>query len=221
MPATATRPARPRDSQREATRAAILDAAIALFAARGFDGTALPAIAAASGAAVPLIIYHFKSKDLLWRAAADAIYARLDAHLATHAAAIAAATGADRYRAHIRAHVTALAAHPEYMRMLFQEGMAPSDRLAWLVATHQSQVTARLEGLIAAAQDDGLLPPMDLTHAKFVLSGAFALPIVLAAEYALVNGEDTRSAAFIDRHVDACIALLMPNLPLGGGAANA
>ena len=221
MPDIATRPPGPRETRRDATRAAILDAAITLFAARGFEGTALPAIAAACGAAVPLIIYHFKSKDLLWRAAATEIYARVDTHLAGHAAAIASAHGADRYRAYIRAHVTSLAAHPEYMRILFQEGMAPSDRLAWLVETHQSRVTARLEALIAAAQDDGLLPPMDLTHAKFVLSGAFALPIVLAAEYALVNGEDTRSPAFIERHIDGCIALLMPNLRVGAGDTSA
>jgi TetR/AcrR family transcriptional regulator len=201
-----------REQQRMATRAAVLDVAIRLFAARGFDGTALPAIAAAAGIAVPLIIYHFKSKDLLWRAAVDAIYARLYAHLAGRADSIAAASGVDRYRAHIQAHLSALAAHPEYMRILFLEGMQPSDRLDWLVATHQADATARLTALIAAAQADGLLPAMDLNHAKFILSGAFSLPIVLAAEYRLVDGTDALSPAFLERHIDACLALLMPGL---------
>lgn len=203
--------ARPsRDQQRLATRAAILDAAIALFAARGFEGTALPAIAARSGFAVPLIVYHFGTKEALWRAAATEIYARVDAHLAGHAAAIATASGRALYRAHIRAHLSALAAHPEYMRMLFLEGMAPSDRLRWLVETHQAAATARLTALIAAAQADGLLPPLDLNHAKFILSGAFSLPIVLAAEYALVDGTDALAPDFLERHIDACMALLLP-----------
>lgn len=207
-----TRPSGPRDSQRQATRAAVLEAAIALFAARGFDGTALPAIAARSGIAVPLIVYHFKSKELLWRAAVDEIYARVDRHLADAGPAIAAATGPARYRAHVRAHLTALAAHPEYMRILFLEGMAPSPRLEWLVETHQAAATERLTRLIAAAQAEGLLPALDLAHAKFILSGAFSLPIVLAAEYALVDGTDALSPAFIERHIDACLALLMPGL---------
>jgi TetR/AcrR family transcriptional regulator len=201
-----------REQQRQSTRGAVIHAAIRLFAARGFDGTSLPAVAEAAGIAVPLIIYHFKSKLLLWRAAVDAVYARIDLHLASHAPAIAAAVGIARYRAHIRAHLAALAAHPEYMRILFLEGMQASDRLDWLVATHQADATARLTALIAVAQADGLLPAMDVNHAKFILSGAFSLPIVLAAEYRLVDGTDALSPAFLERHIDACLALLMPGL---------
>jgi TetR/AcrR family transcriptional regulator len=199
-----------RSRQREETRALVIDAAIELFSRRGFDGTALPAIATASGIAVPLIIYHFKSKELLWRAAVDAVYARLDAHLEQFRAQIEAAEGLDFYRHAARAHVTALATCPEYMRILFQEGTQASERLTWLVETHQNRITARLTAIIDRAQREGLVPAMDLAHAKFIYSGAFSLPIVLAPEYRLVTGEDSQSDAFIEAHIDACLRLLIP-----------
>src|ERR1700751_5670364 len=61
------------------TRAAILDAAIAEFAARGFEGASIRAIADWLGLQHPLITYHYRSKDILWRAAAEHAFAQIRA----------------------------------------------------------------------------------------------------------------------------------------------
>src|SRR4026208_2018446 len=61
------------------TRGAILDAAIAEFAARGFEGASIRAIADRLGLQHPLITYHYRSKDILWRAAADHAFAQIRA----------------------------------------------------------------------------------------------------------------------------------------------
>ncbi len=212
---TDPQPPRARERQRLERRAEILDAAIDLFSARGFDGTSLPAIAAACGVPVPLIVYHFSSKEQLWRDAVDAIYARYEAHFA---AATDAAPGHGSefgrafYRAQIAAYIHAIAAHPQYMRMLFQEGTHPTPRLAWLVERHQRPFTARLTALIERAQGEGLLPPVDPVHLKFLLSGAFVMPIVLAAEYRLLDGTDARSPEFVAAHIALCERLLLPGL---------
>jgi TetR/AcrR family transcriptional regulator len=208
-----------RSKQREDTRAAIINAAIELFSRRGFEGTALPAIAAKSGIPVPLIIYHFKSKDQLWRSAVDAIYARLNAHLEEFRPQIEAAQGLDFYRYAARAHITALAKFPEYMRILFQEGTQASDRLTWLVEMHQNRMTDRLIAIIDRAQQEGLLPAMNLVHAKFIYSGAFCLPIVLAPEYMLVTGDDSQCDAFIETHIDACLRMFAPGVNWDEAAA--
>jgi hypothetical protein len=50
---------------------------------------------------------------------------------------------------------------------------------------------------------------MDLIHAKFILSGALSFPIVLAAEYRLIDNVEPQSDAFIERHVDLCMRLFM------------
>lgn len=202
-------PRRGRAEQRDATRATVLAAAIDLFAARGFDGASLPVIASESGTPVPLIVYHFGSKDGLWRAAVDEIYGRVHAHVATFAPAIAAASGIEWFRLSIKAHVSALSAHPQYMRILFQEGTQDSSRLTWLVDQHQSVLNAEYMQMIMRAQNEGLLPPMDPGYAKFVLSGALSLPFVLAPEYRLTTGEEPQTEDFIDRHVDTFIRLFL------------
>jgi len=195
----------------------VLNAAITLFAARGFEGTALPAIAAECGASVPLIIYHSKFKEQLWRDSVDEIYRRLELHIAGYSEAMASATGPDFYRVNIRAHITAVAAHPEYMRILFQEGTQESDRLVWLVDRHQSRMTALLTSLIERAQREGYVQPIDLIHAKFIFSGAFVLPIVLAPEYRLVSDVDPLDPAFVERHIEICLRLFLPTLGRDSG----
>jgi len=59
------------------TRASILNAAIAEFAERGFDGASIRAIADRLGLQHPLITYHYRSKDILWRAAAEHAFAQI------------------------------------------------------------------------------------------------------------------------------------------------
>jgi TetR/AcrR family transcriptional regulator len=164
---------------------------------------------------VPLIVYHFKSKEQLWRDAVNEIYRRLETHIAGHLETIAAATGPAYYRAQIRAHITAIAAHPEYMRILFQEGTQHSERLAWLVEHHQNRMTALLTALIERGQGEGYVPAVDPVHAKFIFSGAFVLPFVLAAEYRLISDDDPLEPSFIDRHIDTCLRLLFPTLVEG------
>ncbi len=206
------KPATTREAQRTAKRDIVLNAAISLFAARGYEGTALPAISTACNVPVPLIIYHFRSKEQLWRDSVDEIYRRLKSHIAEHSAAIVDTNDAEFYRAHIRAHITAIATYPEYMRILFQEGTQHSDRLVWLVERHQNDMTASLTGLIERGQREGYVPQMDPIHAKFIFSGAFMLPIVLAAEYRLVSSDDPLDPVFVERHIDSCLQLMLPGL---------
>ncbi|MGY4424567.1 AcrR family transcriptional regulator [Bradyrhizobium sp. JR6.1] len=74
------RPRKRAEQQRSIeTRAAILDAAIAEFAERGFDGASIRAIADRLGLQHPLITYHYRSKDILWRAAAEHAFSQIRA----------------------------------------------------------------------------------------------------------------------------------------------
>src|SRR6266480_4630815 len=59
------------------TRASILNAAIAEFAERGFKGASIRAIADRLGLQHPLITYHYRTKDILWRASAQHALAQI------------------------------------------------------------------------------------------------------------------------------------------------
>jgi len=63
--ATTTAPATLTAARREAKRNAILEAALALFASRGFHGTAVPLIAEQAGIAAGTIYTYFVSKEAL------------------------------------------------------------------------------------------------------------------------------------------------------------
>jgi AcrR family transcriptional regulator len=68
------RPVRKQQQRSIVTQQKLLDAAIDAFSENGFKGTSTRDIADRAGVHHPLITYHFKNKDQLWRAAADRIF---------------------------------------------------------------------------------------------------------------------------------------------------
>ena len=111
----------------------ILDAAATLFAARGFDGTSFRDITAAMGAKRPLILYHFGSKEELWRRAMRRIVDRFDARMALVALPPPDRPDRERVTAALRAYLDTLVAVPEYGQVLLREGVASGPRLDWIV----------------------------------------------------------------------------------------
>lgn len=57
-------------------KAKIIDAALALFAQRGFNGTKTKDIAEAAGTSEPLVFWHFKSKEEIYREALRSLFGR-------------------------------------------------------------------------------------------------------------------------------------------------
>src|SRR5882757_5882316 len=60
------------------TRRALLDSALHVFAASGFEAASTRAIAGRAGVRQSQLTYHFDSKDVLWRAAVDHLFGRFD-----------------------------------------------------------------------------------------------------------------------------------------------
>lgn len=67
---------RPKDADRERTRATILDAAEGEFADRGFDGTRMVAIAHRAGVTHGLVHYYFDSKERLYEEVVGRLFGR-------------------------------------------------------------------------------------------------------------------------------------------------
>ncbi len=77
MAQTTNSPARTPRPSADATRERILTAALDLFSELSFDGATTREIAARAGVTQGLLNYHFSSKDELWRAAVDGLFAEL------------------------------------------------------------------------------------------------------------------------------------------------
>ena len=143
------------------TRASILNAAIAEFAERGFDGASIRAIADRLGLQHPLVTYHYRSKDILWRAAAEHAFAQIRTEWD-----ISAPEGSDLSPlARLRQGYTTLfrytVAFPEFHRFMRQETLTNNPRLKWVAETVLAPLLGRLLPQIVAAQRQGLLPAVD------------------------------------------------------------
>lgn len=195
---------RSRSAQREATRERIVEAALEAFAEKGFHGASTRDIAERAGTNQGLITYHFRSKDELWRAAADRIFGMLATSLGEQLAGPASEDPRERAREAIRAYVRFAAAHPELFRLMVDEGKNAEPRMKWLVDTH---LKPRYEQFVRqrVGRDDASLP-----HAYYVMAGAASLIFAVAPECRRLTGLDPESEAVADAHADFVARLLVP-----------
>ena len=208
-PTTPLAPSRPRQARAEATRTALLDAALLEFAAHGFDGASTRSIAARAGTHQPQINYHFDSKEALWQAAVDHLFGVLEASIRSHLPAPDADRAPrDEFAGRIRALVRAVAGLPELNRIMVREATADSDRLVWIVEHHTRPlfelVTSSWRDLRAA----GLAVDVDETVVYYSLVGAASLAYVNAPEARLL-GRDTLATDFVEAHADALVLLFL------------
>jgi AcrR family transcriptional regulator len=163
-PATARR-GRPRKRAEQLrsieTRASILDAAIAEFAQRGFEGASIRAIADRLDLQHPLITYHYRSKDILWRAAAEHAFAQIRAEWDISAPERSELSPLQLLRQEYTTLFRYTVAFPEFHRFMRQETLTNNPRLKWVAEAILAPLLERLLPQIIAAQKQGFLPSVD------------------------------------------------------------
>src|SRR5258707_11706482 len=142
-------------------RGEILDAAITEFAERGFEGASIRAIADRLGLQHPLITYHYRSKDILWRAAAEHAFAQIRAGWDSSAPENSDLSPLVQLRQEYATLFRYTVAFPEFHRFMRQEAFTNNPRLKWVAETVLAPLLGRLIPQIVAAQKQGLLPAVD------------------------------------------------------------
>ena len=110
--------------QPEASRKAILKAALAEFAQEGLAGARVDAIAEAAGVNKALLYYYFGDKDTLYAATLDGFFAPL--HDRIMAVLEAHGTAGERFLQYVKQHFDAIAESPHYARIFMGELMSAS-----------------------------------------------------------------------------------------------
>jgi len=197
----------------------LLDAALAEFGAKGFDGASTRAIARRVGAHQPQINYHFASKRALWTAAVD----RLFTELAETMRGIGLARGrrtsgsvteiAADFAEMIRRFVRFAARHPELNQIMVHEATAEGGRLAWMVERHVRPLYRTVRSLWRRLREAGIAAPVDERLFHYVMVGAASLVYVNAPEARLLTGIDPTAHRWVEAHADGLVALLLPNAP--------
>ncbi len=164
-PASAKKVAVPRkraEQQRaQSTRTAILEAALAEFAEKGFEAASIRSIAERTGFQHPLITYHYPSKDLLWQAVAEDTFERIRREWDARASEEGDLTPLERLRAEYRALFRHTTRFPEFHRFMRQEAASNNPRLQWVAENVLTPLIDRLLPQIEAAQMKGQLPEIE------------------------------------------------------------
>ena len=153
------KPARKQQQRSVVTQQKLLDAAIEAFSENGFKGTSTRDIAERAGVHHPLITYHFKNKDQLWRAAADHLFSAFTLSLGKAVEANRNMCPKERMSALIHVYVNYAKSQPALHKVMIQEASYPSERLEWLIDTHLKPLFDVTIGMIKKLQDSGVAPP--------------------------------------------------------------
>jgi len=192
----------------DATRDRILAAALDLFADLSFEGATTREIAARAGVSQPSLNYHFQSKDELWRAAVERLFAQLDATLQARTDGLRGVDDLTTAKLVIRDFITFSAAHPQLHRIITQESKGEGQRIDWLVDEHVRPLYEMTTELFRRLVERGEMPDIPVAHLYYILTGAGPTIFVLAPECRRLAGFDPLRADAVETHADAVIGLL-------------
>lgn len=193
------------NTESDDTRTRIARAALSTFAEFGFDGARTREIARRAGVNQGLITYYFKSKEALWREAANAAFEELSDVLADTTQQSEGLPEKAAQQLWIRQFALFLAERPTLLRFMIGEGKRPDERLDWLVHTH-------LKGFYQSAapfsQD-----PERRAHEFYAFIGAAAVMFAVADECVRVTGIDPTTRHSMELHAELLAELFAGNRP--------
>jgi AcrR family transcriptional regulator len=154
----ALKPERKQQQRSIVTQQKLLDAAIEAFSENGFKGTSTRDIAERAGVHHPLITYHFKNKEQLWRAATDRIFREFNVSLVKAMAEVPDIEPKAKAETFVRTYLQYSRSQPALHRIILQEANYPSERLDWLVEDHLRPLYDEVHKAIVGMQQIGIVP---------------------------------------------------------------
>ena len=194
-----TPPVRKRRIQQRAleTRDAILRAALTEFAEKGYDGASIRVIAERSGLQHQLITYHFRTKEILWKAVAGHLFERIRLLWDERAPEGSSMTPIARVREEYRIVFDVSLEFADLHHFMLRESRLGSPRMPWLAEKILKPLMARLLPQIAAAQAEGDLPPGDPVLLHYMLIGMTTALSSLGGDMAATSGRTPEDPAVV------------------------
>ena len=209
-PSVADKPSRKQQQRSIVTQQKLLDAAIEAFSENGFKGTSTRDIAERAGVHHPLITYHFKNKEQLWRAAADKVFRDFRRSLAASLEHHQKENPKQRMASMIRAYVYYAKSQPALHKVMVQEASYPSPRLDWLVETHLQPFFDTSFAMFTELQTLGIAvkgnPRLLFNMIRLSSGGLLALGQELQAS----SGIDVNDNATLDEIADLIVSVFLP-----------
>lgn len=195
-----------------AGRDQILRAAIASFSERGFDGTTTAGVARAAGVTQPLVHHHFGSKEGLYEAVLDALFAPLLERLALASELSAQAPSPDWLRQLLIALTCAMAEDPALARLLVLEGgrRGPASDALW--RRWGAPIEALIGPITARLVRQGLAPALPRWMLVSLVLGACSRPFLEVESIRQREGEDPLQPEQVARYAELVAEVLTTGL---------
>jgi AcrR family transcriptional regulator len=183
----------------ELTKLRLLDAATKAFARSGFEVT--PALALEKAAKVKrgLLVYHFGSKEGLWRAVVDRLATRITASL--ERVVYGDGGKSDPIELMVRGFITANAETPEFLRIMVIESRRGVSRIDYTIDIYVRRFIAGIEMLTGR--------PMTV-YDYYAMLGACSFFFMSPREAIHIWGVDPASKEFLEAHTKAVADMLRP-----------
>jgi AcrR family transcriptional regulator len=195
---------RPKRRQPAEVRARIMQAALNEFATYGFDGASVRSIAKDAHVSISLLIYHFKSKDFLWREVINDVFGHVAKAVFLDESAFEFATASEKLRAIVDRTVHLFSEYPALHRLMTLEGHQLSDRLIWVCDTYVKRLANAMSTLILQGQKEGKVIEGDPARIRLAITAMAAVPFSVSAEYQYL----TKKSPFTPMEIQATIDLI-------------
>lgn len=188
------------------SRARILLVARTEFAERGFDGVPLQAIAARAGVRHPTLLYHFESKELLYRAVIESVVGDWAAE--TERAISTGLLGFEQVAALVDAAFRFFDRHGDFVRIVRREAIEGGGRMEEQMAEFMRPFLEDAVRFLRKEMRAGRLRRHDPVELMQVCYGTVLTYFSDARFRANLVDEDPLSASALGRHKRALLKLL-------------
>ena len=178
-------------------RARIAAAAESLFAARGYDGTAIRDLAKKAGVNSAMIHYYFGSKEGLYRAILEAAASKVRALLVDTSSRAASTT--DRLASFVDAYAEYILNHPNLARILYREMLTGGKHIMQVAQKYARTNYTILKNTIAEGVQGGELRPIDVELAPISLMGMVVIFQFLRPFISVALGKIEYDDRFVNR----------------------
>lgn len=193
-------------------RQQILLAALEMFSQVGFDGVSTADIATRAGTSQSVVLYHFQTKDELWRAAMRQLFETVGVSGRFEEGVYKDLDPVSKLRVLLRGFVIASARHPALGRVVNREALTGGERFNWLLEELARPSYAAFEAVFSDGVEQGLLKSYPPTMLTLMAHGAAATIFNLSAVAVALTSEDPFEPNFVARQADMVVDVLLTGL---------
>ena len=187
-------------------RAAIADAAVTEFSARGYHGATIDAIAEKAGMSKPNLLYYFRSKEEIYRTVLEQIVEEWLSPLLT---LDPDANPVEELRRYISLKMQMSADRPEASRLFASEILAGAPHLRDFLEGRLKTLVDEKAAILRAWVDAGRLAPVDPYHLIFTIWATTQHYADFATQIDAVTGGQSSRRGFHEQATQAVVSIIL------------